>query len=152
MANQPEPAGSTNQVMRLSINVQWVVVVLLVVIVAMLLLWRTWQGAGLTNRTIEVTGDTTLTAHPDEFIFSPSYQAKSADKTAALTELSTKSDAIVKELKKLGVAGSKIKTSTSGYDYPVYYGDNNTAIYTLQLTITVGNLSLAQKVQDYLVT
>jgi len=105
------------------------------------------------ERTISVTGEATLHETPDEFVFYPSYQFKNADKNAALAELTKKSDEVVAELKKLGVADDKIKTSTSGGSYgPIYYDDTTSkdVAYTLQLTITATSNSQAQKVQDYL--
>jgi uncharacterized protein YggE len=81
------------------------------------------------------------------------YQVQSDDKQAALSELTKKSDEIVDKLKELGVADKSIKTSTSGYDYPVYIDtDSKEATYSLQLTITLEDQKLTQKVQDYLVT
>jgi len=118
----------------------------------MLVLWRPWNDTTTDARTVEVTGSSTITAKPDEFVFSPSYDFKDADKDAALAQLSKKSDEIVAKLKSLGVAESKIKTDSSGYDYPVYYDDGQDATYTLDLTVTVSDPRLAQKVQDYLVT
>jgi len=131
-----------------------VIGVLLVVIVAMTALWRPWeQQIDEKTRTISVTGQAKLTAEPDEYVFTPSYQFKNADRKAALDELSKKSDEITKKLKELGVADSKIKTNSGGYDYPVYdKSDTSTPTYTLRLTVTVNTKDLAQKVQDYLLS
>jgi uncharacterized protein len=132
--------------LNISLDFRVISAILLVVIVGMLAVWRPWQAtAG--DRTIKVTGQATVTAVPDEFVFYPSYQHKTLD------ELTKKSDAVVAKLKELGVADSKIKTNSSGYDMPVYIKDGSTApTYTLSLTVTVDNKELAQKVQDYLVT
>jgi uncharacterized protein YggE len=130
------------------------VALLLVVIAGMLAFWRPWENPLAKERTVAVTGEATLKAAPDEFVFSPSYDFNNADKQTALSELTKKSDELVAKLKALGVADSKIKTNSSGNNYPVYRptGDNSGFTYTLQLTITVGTKDLAQKVQDYLVT
>ncbi len=147
---------NTPQARRLNlvIDMRLIIILLLVAVVAMLLIWKPWSSDGIGTRSIKVTGEATITAKPDEFVFYPSYEFKNADKTAALADLSKKSDDVVAKLKSLGVSDSKIKTNSSGYDMPMYYdyADNNTATYTLQLTVTVGSLDLAQKVEDYLVT
>jgi uncharacterized protein YggE len=131
-----------------------IVGVLLVVIIAMLALWRPWeQQIDAKTRTISVTGQAKLTAEPDEYTFTPSYQFRNADQKAALGELSKKNDEIIKELKQLGVSDSQIKSDSNGYDYPVYdKGGASTLTYTLRLTVAVSNKDLAQKVQNYLLT
>lgn len=148
----------------LTLDYRFITGVLIVVIIAMLLLWRPWEfRPGANARTVTASGQATVTAVPDEFLFMPSYEVKGANKDAALKELTAKGDEIVKKLKALGVADSKIKTDTSGYDTPIYgYEGSPTEIapiprdtqpaYTLTMTITVGNKELAQKVQDYLVS
>jgi uncharacterized protein YggE len=117
----------------------------------MLMVWRPWTGLS-SDQTISVTGEAKLSDRPDEYVFYPSYQFKDADKSVSLDQLSKKSAEVVAKLKELGVADNKIKTNSSGYDFPVYRGDGQTATYTLSLTITVDSGDLAQKVQDYLIT
>jgi uncharacterized protein len=146
----PEKPASNK--LNLALDLRIVVVALLVVIVAMLALWRPWVSKATTDRTVQVTGEATVKAKPDEFLFYPNYEVKNTDKTAALNEVSQKSSDITKKLKDLGVADKDIKTSSSGYDYPVYYGNGDTPTYTLQFTITTHDVTLTQKVQDYLVT
>lgn len=149
----PENTSSSNRKLNLAVDLRLVIAALLVVIVAMLIIWKPWSTSGTGGRTVEVTGDATITAKPDEYVFYPSYQFKDADKAAALESLTKKSDEIVAKLKSLGVDDSKIKTDSSGYDMPMYYDtESKDATYTLQLTVTVKDLELAQKVQDYLVT
>ena len=129
-------------------------IVLTIVVVVMLVLWQPWvmkvTGSG---RTISVTGASTITAIPDQYVFSPSYDFNNSNQKAALSALAAKSDQIVAKLKSLGVASKDIKTNASGYaDYgyyiPVYTGGST---YTLNLTVTINVPKLAQKVQDYLV-
>lgn len=126
---------------------------LLVIIVAMLALWKPWHAAPSTkDRTVTVTGQASLHAAPNEFVFSPMYQFKNSDKQAAVQELTAKSSSIVAGLKKLGVAASKIQTNANSWAYPSYDNTDNTATYTLNLTVTVtDNDALVQKVEDYLV-
>jgi uncharacterized protein YggE len=148
----PDNTNPTRK-LQFSLDPRLVIAGLLVVIAAMLIIWKPWSDAGTSSRTVEVTGEATITAKPDEYVFTPSYQFQNADKAAALAALTKKSDEVVAKLKSLGVDDSKIKTSSSGYDMPVYYDDSNKeASYNLQLTVTVADLDLAQKVQDYLLT
>lgn len=133
--------------------------VFLITIVSMLLLWKPWQpNVKASDRIISVTGEAKITATPDEYIFTPSYDFTDASSQAALAAMTAKSNEIVAKLKALGVASSAIKTNSSGYSggvniyLPIRKGDGATT-YTLSLTVTIdGNVSLAQKVQDYLVS
>lgn len=156
MENQePKAAITKSNTVSLSFNLKYICVALLVIIVAMLALWRPWQvPATDSSRVVKVTGETKVTAKPDEFVFYPSYQFKNASKDMALAELTKKSDEVVKKLKELGVEDSKIKTNSNGWEgYQYFYDDTaKQATYMLTLTVTVGNKELAQKVQDYLVT
>jgi len=136
-----------------SFDLKWIILLLLAVIVAMLLVWKPWTGVSGSDRTVQVTGEAKISAEPDEFVFYPAYDFKNADKDAALTALSKKSDEIVAKLKELGVDSKQIKTDSTGYDFP-YYADKTSDVltYSLRFTITVDSLELAQKVQDYLLT
>lgn len=141
---------STKPTNSINVNLDFRVVaaILVLVVLAMLALWRPWESKD--DRTIAVTGQATVKATPDEFVFYPTYEFKNADKQAALASLTKKSDEIVAAVKNVGVADSAIKTNSDGYDTPIYK-DEKTPTYTLRVTITVGNKDLAQKVQDYLV-
>jgi uncharacterized protein YggE len=147
------PTEKSKDSFNLKLDYRAVIGVLLVVIVVMVLFWRPWEPRiDAKSRTIDVTGQAKVTASPDEFIFTPAYEFKNANKDTALSELSKKSDEIVKKLKELGVADNKIKTNSDGYDYPIYdREDSATPTYTLRLTITINDKALAKKVQDYLV-
>lgn len=136
--------------LQISLDPRIVIGILLVIIVVMLLLWRPWGGRPGSERTLEVKGETTITARPDEFVFYPSYQVKGPDKSAALGELSKKSEELVAKLKELGVSENKIKTNTTSYDY--WEGQAKDPTYTLQLVVTLPNMEQAQKIQDYLIT
>jgi uncharacterized protein YggE len=127
------------------------VAALAIVIIGMLFMWQPWANTG--DRTIEVTGQTKVKAVPDQFVFYPAYQFKGNDKNTALTELTKKSDDATAKLKELGVVENNIKTDSSGFNYPLYIeGEDKETTYSLQLTVTVDNAELAQKVQDFLVT
>jgi uncharacterized protein YggE len=148
-----EPKSRYNKSVKLSVN-PWVLVAALAVLCAgMLLMWRPWATTKAGDRTIQVSGATTLKAEPDEFVFYPSYEFKNADKAAGLAELTAKSSEVVAGLKKAGLTDKDIKTNASGYrDYYYYDQESKTHTYSLQVTATTQSRSAAQKVQDYLVT
>jgi len=137
--------------------------ILLAIIVAMVIVWRPWEGRfDAHSRTINVSGEATVKATPDEYVFYPSYSFKNTDRPAALAALEEKSAEVTAGLKKLGVADSAIASNSSGYDGGGISLDDtirfqrpspsDSSIYTLQITVTIGTRDLAQKVQDYLVT
>jgi uncharacterized protein YggE len=147
-----QPSQNNAKPTGVHIDYRLIVGILLVVIAGMLVVWKPWHGStSAKDRTIQVTGDATLTAEPDEFVFNPSYQFKNSDKQAAVADLTAKSNDVVAKLKGLGVANSKIKTNADSWAYPVYDSSNATPTYTLTLTVTVSDKMLAQKVEDYLV-
>ena len=140
------------QSINISFNLWWLVGLLGLVIVGMLALWRPWQAANSSDRTVSVTGESTLKAEPDEFQFNPSYEFRTADKAAGLAELTTKSNEVVDGLKKLGVADKDIKSNASGYrDYYFFNNETNQHVFSLNITAVTHTRDLAQKVQDYLV-
>lgn len=149
---EPEKPSSTNK-LNLAIDLRVVVLLLVAIIVAMIVIWKPWDSAPNSERTVTVTGEAKITAEPDEFVFYPMYNFKNADKDAALKELTAKSDTIVAKLKELGVQDKNIKTDSNGNDYSVYYPDDKVEpSYQLSLTVTVKSREEAQKIQDYLVT
>lgn len=147
----PESSAPKAQKLNLSLDFRWIALALLAVIVAMLVAWKPWS-AKATDRTVEVSGEATVSARPDEFVFYPAYEFENSDKQAALNQLTAKSSEVVAAIKKLGVADKDIKTNSDSWSYPAYESIGSTPVYTLRLTVTAGNEALAQKVQDYLVT
>ena len=134
-----------------------ITILLAIALVVSVIIWKPWQAnIKASDRTISVTGTATVTATPDQYVFSPSYDFSNGVQQTALSELTSKSTDLVAKLKALGVADSSIKTDSSGYNNGSYYlpvqDNSGTFTYTLDLTITINNASLAQKVQDYLVT
>jgi uncharacterized protein YggE len=144
----------TGRKMQLPGSWKTVSLVLAAVIIAMVWLWIRWEAyPKAADRSVSVSGSDTVTAVPDEYVFSPSYQFSNASKQKAVSELTNKSDEIIAKLKSLGVADSKIKSNASNYDSGLYAPvSNGKTAATLSLTITVSDKQLAQKVQDYLVT
>lgn len=128
---------------------------LLITVAVIIWFWKPWDPlpkAG--DRTITVRGTATVKAEPDEYIFYPYYQVTNADKQAAIKQLSDKSNQIVIELKKLGVADKDIQVDSSGYSDDFYRTDDEQErnIYFMSLTVFVNSKDRAQKVQDYLLT
>jgi uncharacterized protein YggE len=136
----------------ISFDLRLVVAVLVLIIAGMLIAWKPWVSRTESGRTITVSGESKITAEPDEYTFQPSYELKDSSKDAALAALTKKSEEIVKKLKELGVASSKIQVNSDGYDYYYYNETSNDFTYTLRLTVKVSKGDLVQKVQDYLVS
>jgi uncharacterized protein YggE len=149
-----QPNRNASAQLHLKLDYRLLALVLLIVIAAMLFLWKPWQdNISADSRTIQVSGNATVTAVPDEFIFYPTYTFENADRDAALSALTKKSNELVSKLKSLGVNENDIKTnSDGGYYYPAYGEDDSMPSYTLRLTVTVDDRELAQKAQNYLVT
>jgi uncharacterized protein YggE len=139
-------------------------VIILGLVLVILIVWEPWQAnVKASDRVITVTGEATITATPDEYVFTPSYDFTSADQQTALSQLTTTSNQIVSNLKSLGVPSKDIQISSNGYSsgsgvnlpmLPVPISqDNGQYTYELDPTITIDdNVNLAQKAQNYLVT
>lgn len=153
---QPDGTRPSNkQKINIPLDLRVVVVVLLLTIIGMLALWKPWfAGENSASRTVEVAGEAKVKAAPDEFVFYPAYQFDNEDRTAALAELTKKSDSIVSGLKEIGVPEKQIKTNSNGYDTPGLPEKRVEAVatYSLQLTVTTQDKQLAQKIQEYLLT
>jgi uncharacterized protein YggE len=148
-----EPESNANK-LNLKVDYRIITVALLLVIVLMLAIWKPWSPSPTAkDRTISVSGDATVKAAPDEFLFSPSYQFTNGDKDAALKAISAKSNEVVAGLKKLGVPESGIKNNADSWNYPTYLNSDKTdPTYNLNVTVTVDDVKLVQKVEDYLLT
>lgn len=156
MTDASEPRNSKFSGLK-KVDYRVVSVVLLLVILLLILLWHPWaKTLSANSRTVQVTGESTVKSEPDEFVFYPSYKSANTDSQASLAELSKKSDEIVAKLKSLGVRESNIKTNASSNDgkymVTMTYPNPEESSNVLQLTVTIDNRGLAQKVQDYLVT
>lgn len=134
---------------KVSIDLRIVSGVLAVLVLVMLGLWRPWQGGGAA-RTIEIVGEASVEAEPDEFQFNPTYQFKNADRTVAQKELVAKVNTVVNKLKELGVAESDITLASSTYDN--FWKEGEQEVTSNTLTITIRDNEMSQKVQDYLLT
>lgn len=113
--------------------------------------WQPWKQS---QRTVTVTGESTVTAKPDEFIFNPYYTASAKDRTQATTAVRKTGDQVVAKLKSLGVAEGDIKTDISAYDFSIQPEGGSSSKYEANyaVTITLDDEALAQSVFDYLLT
>jgi uncharacterized protein YggE len=142
-----------NQSITIKFNAWIICAVLLLTNLITIGLWQPWAGSSVSDRTIVITGTTTIESEPDQFVFSPYYQKEGTDRTEINTELGELSKTIVEKLKALGVKDSAIKTDAGSYDYGIYEKEQETNVTaTLSITVTLKDKTLAQKVQDYLVT
>lgn len=147
-----EPTSSS---LKLNLNYRWLSVILAAAIIVMFLIWKPWGGVKSTDRTIDVTGQATVSARPDEFVFYPAYEFKNDDQKAALQQMTAKSNEVVAGLKNLGVLDKDIKTNSDGWAYPTAMrpeGTDTKTTYTMRLTVTTYDEELTQKVQDYLIS
>lgn len=140
--------------LRLSIDLRILSLLLLIALLASIAMWRPWENTGnADDRTVRVTGTTTLKAAPDEFNFYPMYQFENANKDEALAALTEKSNEVVAGLKDLGVSDDDIKTNSNGFENTTFPSDRSgLVVYNLQLTVTVDDQKQVQKIQDYLVS
>ncbi len=156
LTSMPDESSPNNNKakLRVSLDYRFIIVILLLIIAGMLIIWRPWVRSHVSDRTIDITGEATLQATPDEYVFTPSYDFTNVDKQTALNQLTEQSNTIVSKLKSLGATDNQIKTDTSGSEpyYTFVTNSDNSSTYTLQLTVTVDSASLAQKIQDYLAT
>ena len=102
-----------------------------------------------------MTGNTTLTAVPDEFVFYPTFSLKGQDEAQLKEDLNETVTEVIATLKALGVEESKIKLTaySSGEQYLVAIdrtGSRTNTSVTASLTIILDSQELAQQVQDYL--
>lgn len=142
-----------NQSITIKFNAWIICAILLLTNIITIGLWQPWADSSVSDRTIVITGTTTIESEPDQFVFNPYYQKEGTDKTAINTELGELSKTIVAKLKALGVKDSAIKTDASSYDYGIYEKVQETNVTaTLSITVTLKDKNLAQKVQDYLAT
>ncbi len=118
----------------------------------MLGVWRPWTAA-FSTKTISITGDATIKALPDEFVFNPAYEKKAETEKEALAAVNAVTAEVIKGLKGLGVADKDIATSSNaGSGYYPFRWDDTTKTGHAQVTITIHDKNLATQVQDYLLT
>ncbi len=132
---------------------KWLHIVLLIAILGLLLWSKPWDtnGSGDTVRTIRVSGEATIDAVPDEFVFYPRFEQTGTDQEALKTRLTKQANDAVEAIQNLGVPEDKISLDASSYDR-WYWEDDEEGVLSAQITATVNDRELAQEVQDYLLT
>ncbi len=136
---------------KVQIDLRIVTIILLAIILGLVLLLKPWsfRRSG-EDRTISVSGESSIKAVPDEYTFNPMYQKSGADRAAIQSELINTVNQVVAKLKELGVPEDKISLSSQTYEN--YWRDDSQEYTSNSLSISVDNKELAQKVQDYLIT
>ncbi|CAN5138530.1 hypothetical protein BH11PAT4_BH11PAT4_2030 [soil metagenome] len=114
-------------------------------------IWRPWTT--VSSKTIDVIGEGTVKALPDEYSFNPSYQESAEDVTKATEKVNEKGNAVVEKLKSLGVSNDDITTNVSAYQN--YYAPGLATgpyLATFSLSATVPDQTLAEAVTSYIAT
>lgn len=125
--------------------------ILLLVAILGLLLWsQPWKSTTSEVRKITVSGEATLEAEPDEYVFNPYFEVKDTNQETAKAKVSKLANDAVDAIKKLGVEEKDIKLDASSYDRWYWDADNEEGVLNAYLTVKVKDKDLAQKVQDYL--
>ncbi len=139
-----------NKKKYLTIDLRVICVVLIIIVATMLAFWRPWEQTK-NVRKLTVTGQSTVKATPDEFVFNPYFERSGTDVSALKNELNQYGNKLQVDLKKQGIKESDITLDSSSYDrYYAYSDQSDSQTITLQVQITTPNKGLAQKVQDYL--
>jgi len=151
----------------LRFDLRLLVLLLVVVIAGMVIWWKPWEGTA--KNVITVTGEGTVQAAPDQFVFMATYQKKATTAKLAITDVSTVGNEVIAKLKELGVPESGLKNDvTTGPNYsilepsstdggsvssqPIPPRGTNETIATYMVTATVQDRTLAGRVMDYLAT
>lgn len=119
-----------------------------------LVLWsQPWNSGSRTSeeRTISVSGESTIEATPDEFTFLPYFSKEGTDKDSLRDELVADANEIITALKEQGVSDEQIKLDASSYD-AWYWQEDEKGVLTVSLTITTRDDDQAQSIQDFLLT
>ncbi len=144
-----------NTSITLKINAWVLVVALLVTNLATLAWWRPWGAAASTaKRTIQMTGQASMQATPDQYNFYPYFEVQGSSSTDTSKKLAQKTTDVATKLKELGVKEDQIKTTqnnTTTYSAPELMSmPVQSPQSSVSFTIKVTDKSVAQKIQDYL--
>lgn len=132
-----------------------VVQLLLLLSILALLLWsKPWTSTTVSEqRKLVITGQSTITASPDEYAFSPYFEKTGSDAESLKTQVTKQANQLIAKLKELNVPQGDIQLDVSTYGYDPYLdGGNDENTVSAYINVKVDNQDLAQKVQDYLVT
>jgi uncharacterized protein YggE len=119
--------------------------ILLILLIGLLIFTKPWQAVSDNPRTIEITGEATIKRAPDSFVFTPSYEADNQE------TITTKTNEVVAEVKRLGLGDAGIQTQVSNYENYGFEGPDGTRLFSVYMTLSVEDKELAQKIQDYLI-
>lgn len=142
--------------MHMKLDLRVICIALALVIVGMLAVWQPWIAGEKTERKVTLSGEATVKAIPDEFVFQPYFERTGVAENALKQELNTYGDKLLTDLKNLGVAEKDVTLESDAYrslqPEPVPTSNTGTTqqTVTLRTTIRVVNKDLAQKVQNYL--
>ncbi|HEY1074712.1 MAG TPA: SIMPL domain-containing protein [Patescibacteria group bacterium] len=137
--------------MKINLDLRFLCVVLLIAFLVALWGWKPWSAS---TQTITVSGEATISAAPDEFVFSPTYQKRAAAVTDAISQVSELGNGVVAKLKEMGVAEEKIKTSVTSQQYyePTTGKVTNEFAANYAVTATVNDKEVAKKILEYVAT
>ena len=65
---------------QIKLNAWIICAILILVNIATIGLWQPWVDKSVSDRTIAITGSTTIESAPDQFVFSPYYQKEGTDR------------------------------------------------------------------------
>ena len=110
--------------------------------------WQPWVDD--VQRTINITGSTTIDAQPDQYRFNPYIEVVAANEQDAKQTAIERGDAVAKELIALGVAEDQLTSDSSNYR-PFYFDEEDEYRGNYYLEVVVEDEELSQNVFDALV-
>lgn len=146
--------ANSKQSIKFDINPMWLVWALMAVIIGMLAIWRPWASAD-SGRSVSVSGQATVEAEPDEFVFNPTFELEGEDQAKLTKNVTDTVEETIAALKALGVEDKDIKLNAyGGENYYYIYPAQREGEYRVTATLTVSSDSRdeAQTIQDYLAT
>lgn len=137
--------------MKINLDLRFVCAVLLIGFLIAFWGWKPWESG---SQTVTVAGEATISATPDEFVFSPTYQKRAMVVTDAISQVSELGNGVVAKLKEMGVADDKIKTSVTSHQYyePTTGKVTDEFAANYAITATVNDKDLAKKILEYVAT
>lgn len=125
--------------------------VLLIAILGLLVYNQVNDSTSDATRKITVTGEATIEAEPDEYTFSPYFEAKGTDRDVLKEQVTAQANAAIEKLKELGVEEKDIRLDMSSYDR-WYWRAGEEGTLVAHLEVTSNDKERAQRIQDYLLT
>jgi uncharacterized protein YggE len=141
-----QPLKSTQKRLVLTFSWKMLAIILAVLLVGLTIYTKPWDTTSANPRTVTFKGEATVKRAPDSFVFSPAYEASTQE------EITTKTNEVVTKVKELGLGDAGIQSSVSNYNKYSPDGLTGEPVYSVNLTLSVEDKELAQKIQDYLLT